>query len=78
MHEQSAQTTNTVSDQPILCSVCHTTFSRLGDLKRHKCLDERAESICKQRGAVQCQHFQCWMRSAGGLAIHQRKCYSPS
>ena len=43
IHEQSAQATNTVSNQlqPILCSVCDRTFSRSGDLKRHKCLDER-------------------------------------
>ena len=31
--EQSTQATNAVSGQPILCSVCDRTFSRLGDLK---------------------------------------------
>ena len=78
MLEQSPQATNTVDDQLILCSVCDRTFSRPGDLKRHKCLDERARPICEQRGAVQCQHCQRWMRSAGGLAIHQCTCFPPS
>ena len=75
--EQSAQASNAVSGQLFLCSVCHRTFRRSGDLKRHKCLDERAKTICEQRGAVQCQHCQRWMRSAGGLAVHQRKCNPP-
>ena len=54
------------------------TFSRPGDLKRHICLNERARPICEQHGAVQRQHCQCWMRSAGDLAIHQHKCCPPS
>ena len=73
----SEQSTQAVSGQPISCSVCNRTFSRSGDLKRHKCLDERAKPICEQRGAVQCQHCQRWLRSAGGLAIHQRTCNPP-
>ena len=35
--EQSAWSTNTVSGQPFLCSVCHRTFHGSGDLKRLKC-----------------------------------------
>ena len=66
VNEQSTQATNAVSGHPISCSVCDRTFSRSGDLKRHKCLDERAKPICEQRGAVQCQHCQRWLRSAGG------------
>ena len=75
--EQSAWATNTVNSQPFLCSLCHRTFRRSGDLKRHKCSDERVKAICEQRGAVKCQHCQHWMRSAGGLAVHQRKCNLP-
>ena len=53
--ELSARITNTVSSQPFLCSVCHRTFHRTGDLKCRKCSDERAKVICEQYGAVQCR-----------------------
>ena len=74
MNEQSTQA---VPGQPISCSVFDRTFSRSGDLKRHKCLDERAKPICEQRGAFHCQHCKRWLRSAGGLAIHQWTCNPP-
>ena len=46
------------------------------DLKQHKCLSERAKPISEQCEAVQGVHCQRWIKSAGGLAVHQRKCNS--
>ena len=64
------------AEQPIVCNDCGRSFRRSGDIKRHKCLSERAKPISEQSGAVQCVYCQKWMRSAGGLAVHQRKCNS--
>ena len=36
------------------CAECGRTFSRPGDLKRHKCLLERSRPVEEQRGSVQC------------------------
>ena len=41
-------------DNRVYCAVCERTFSRIGDLKRHKCLAERSQPIKEQQGATQC------------------------
>ena len=61
-------------EQSVLCNDCGRSFKRPGDLKRHKCLTERAKPISEQCGAVQCQQCHRWMKSAGGLKVHLRKC----
>ena len=38
----------------VVCRECGRTFSRQGDLKRHKCLLERSRPVEEQRGSVQC------------------------
>ena len=66
--------TNLVTEQLVICKDCNRSFR---DLKCHKCLSGRAKPISEQRGAVQCEHCQRWMKSAGGLAVHQKKCNLP-
>ncbi len=56
----------------VICSVCGRNFVWPGDLKRHKCLQERQKPVKDQQGAVQCGVCQRWFRSAGGLAVHRR------
>lgn len=56
----------------VVCNVCGRTFRRPGDLKRHKCVQERQKPVQDQRGAVQCVLCNRWLRSAGGLALHLR------
>ena len=46
-------------------------FSRLGDLKRYKCLIERTKPIEQQQDAVQCGGCQKWFCSKVGLAVHK-------
>ncbi len=38
-----------VSPGRVECRECGRTFSRPGDLKRHKCLDERSKPVHEQR-----------------------------
>ena len=49
--------------QGILCAECGRRFSWPGDLKRDKCLIERAKPIEQQKDAVQCGGCQKWFRS---------------
>ena len=66
-----------VAEQPVICNDCNRSFRRPGGLKWHKGLPERAKPTSEQRRAVQCEHCQQWMKSAGALlsteecAIHQ-------
>ena len=50
--------TNLVTEQLVICKDCNRSFRRPGDLKRHKCLSERANLVSEQCGAVQCEHCQ--------------------
>ena len=59
------------STQTVQCIDCGRGFSRPGDLKRHKCLAERAKPVEEQSGAVQCEVCKRWFRSRGGLALHK-------
>ena len=59
------------SSQGVLCTECGRRFSRPGDLKRHKCLLERAKPVAQQQDAVQCGGCQKWFHSKGGLAVHK-------
>ncbi len=69
--ESEEQLTNAAAVD-VICSVCGRNFARPGDLKRHKCLQERLKPVKDQQGAVQCGVCQRWFRSAGGLAVHRR------
>ena len=51
----------------VQCGECGRRFCRPGDMKRHKCVAERARPVEEQRGAVQCSVCQKWFRSKGGL-----------
>ena len=55
----------------VQCSECGRTFSRPGDLKRHKCRAEREKPVQEQWKAVQCERCNRWFRSRGGLAVHK-------
>ena len=59
------------SAQRIQCIDCGRGFSRPGDLKRHKCLAERAKPVEEQSCAVECEVCKRWFRSRGGLALHK-------
>ena len=54
----------------VICEVCHRTFSRECDKKRHKCTAERLKPVSQQKGAVQCINCNKWHRSKGGLSVH--------
>ena len=54
----------------VACEVCSRTFSREGDKKRHKCLNERSKPVCEQVGSIQCQTCGRWFKSRGVLAVH--------
>ena len=58
-------------DNRIYCAVCERTFSRIDDLKRHKCLAERSLPVEEQQGATQCLVCHRWFCSRGGFAIHK-------
>ena len=60
----------------VVCRERGRTFSRQGDLKRHKCLLERSRSVEEQRGSVQCTLWHRWFRSAGGLGMHKRRLHT--
>ena len=55
----------------VMCTVCHRSFRRESDKKRHKCLDERSKPISKQKGAVQCSSCLRWFASKGGFSVHR-------
>ena len=59
------------SAQRIQCIDCGRGFSRPGDLKRHKCLAERAKPVEEQSGAEQCEVCKRWFCSRRGLALHK-------
>ena len=58
-------------DNCVYCAVCEHTFSRPGDLKRHKCLTERSLPIEEQQGATQCLVCHRWFRSKEGFTVHK-------
>ena len=64
-------------EQSVLCNDCGRSFKKPGNLKRQNSLTERAKLILEQRGAVQYQHCYQWMKSAGGLKVHLKKCVPP-
>ena len=47
-----------VSQGRVECRECGRTFSRSGDLKRHKCFDERSKPVQEQRGSLQCPNCE--------------------
>ena len=55
----------------VVCEVCSRSFSREGDKKRHKCLNERQKPVSEQRGAVQCLRCVRCFKSRGGLTLHK-------
>ena len=55
----------------VMCTVCHRSFRRESDKKRHKCLDERSKPISEQKGAVQCSSCLRWFASKGGFSVHR-------
>ena len=57
--------------EQIKCPVCLRLFSRVGDIKRHKCTAERQKRNEDQRGSCRCTHCGRWFRSKGGLAVHR-------
>ena len=61
------------SSQGVLCAECGRKLSRPGDLKRHKCLIERAKPIEQQKDVVQCGGCQKWFLSKGDLGMHSVK-----
>ena len=66
---QGTQASVVVRD--VVCEVCSRSFSREGDKKRHKCLNERQKPVSEQRGAVQCLRCVRWFKSRGGLTLHK-------
>ena len=55
------------------CRECGRSFSRQGNLKRHKCVDEQNKPIKEQRGSLQCPTCERWFKSAEGLSVHRKK-----
>ena len=55
---QSGQDGRPDSNTVVQCSECGRKFCRPGDMKRHKCVPERAKPVEEQRGAVQCSVCQ--------------------
>ena len=69
-HSEVSRVQAPAAAREVVCEVCSRTFSREGDKKRHKCLNERSKPVCAQTGAVQCQIRGRWFKSRGGLAVH--------
>jgi hypothetical protein len=65
-----------VSQGRVECRECSRTFSRQGDLKRHRCLHERRKPVQEQRGSVQCKECLRWFKSAGGLSMHRKRIHT--
>ena len=63
----ASQTDNPCPGQEVVCGGCGRTFSRPGDLKRHKCMMERAKPVEVQTDTVQCVVCQKW--SAAWMAL---------
>ena len=63
--------TQRLSSQGVLCAGCGRRFSQPRDLKRHKCLIERAKPIEQQQDAVQRGGCHNWFHSKGSLAVHK-------
>ena len=54
-HENATnQADKPLPGQEVVCGECGRRFSRPGDLKRHKCVVERAKPVEEQTDAVQC------------------------
>ena len=68
----SEQCMHRVTTEGVMCAVCGGSFRRPGDLKRHKCTEERRKLVEEQAGSVQCTVCQRWFLSAGGLSIHKK------
>ena len=68
---QSGQDERPDRNTGVQCGECGRSFHRPGDMKRHKCVAERARPVEKQRGAVQCSVCRKWFRSKGGHAVHR-------
>jgi hypothetical protein len=62
-----------VSQGCLECRECGRTFSRHGDLKRHKFLHKPVQ---EQRGSVQCKECLRWFKSAGELSVHRRRLHA--
>lgn len=54
-----------------VCAVCKRSFRRPGDIKRHKCLEERSKPVSSQSGSKYCPECGRWFRSPGGFAKHK-------
>ena len=68
---KTQETQASVVVRDVVCEVCSMSFSREGDKKRHKCLNERQKPVSEQRGAVQCLRCVRWFKSKGGLTLHK-------
>ena len=55
----------------VKCSVCGRCFRRESDKTRNKFTAEHQKPVQEQEGAV--EYLMCghWLRSRGGLAVHQ-------
>ena len=51
--------------------MCRVWVVRPSDLKRHKCLIERAKPVEQEKNAVQYGGCQKWFCSKGSLALHR-------
>ena len=45
---------NSVAAKDVVCGMYFRTFRRVGDRKRHKCVNQRRKPVSEQLGAVQC------------------------
>ena len=70
-HQHDQQRRREMAPCDVKCSVCGRCFRRESDKARHKCTAERQRPVQEQEGAVECMMCGRWLRSRGGLAVHQ-------
>ena len=55
---------------PVHCNACDSSFRRISDMARHKCISTRRLPVFEQPGASRCPRCYRWFGSAGGRAVH--------